>query len=54
MSMNSISFHVPSEEELMESPLVKFMAFSANDCGKDVIVNWVHIFFLKAKAAASK
>ena len=59
MSMNSMSLDVPSEEELMKSPLAKFITFSANDCGqsgsaKDLIVNWVHPLFLKAKASASK
>ena len=59
MSMNSMLFDVPSVEELMKSPLTKFITFSANDYGysgstKDLIVNWVHQLFLQAKAAASK
>ena len=59
MSMNFTSFDFPSLEELKKSPLAQFITFSANDCGysgstKDLIVNWVHPLFLRAKAAASK
>ena len=54
-----MSFDVPSVEELMKSPLGKFITFSANNFGyngsaKDMIVNWVHPIFLKAKAATTK
>ena len=47
MSMNSMSFDVPSVEELMKSPLAKFITFFANDfsyigSAKDLIKNWVH------------
>jgi hypothetical protein len=50
---------VPSVEELMDSPLSRFITFAANSCGysgttKELIVNWVHPLFLKAKAEASK
>ncbi len=50
---------VPSMEELMDSPLYHFITFAANSCGysgttKELIVNWVHPLFLKAKAEASK
>lgn len=50
---------IPSIEDLLDSPLSKFITFAANDCGysgttKDLVVNWIHPFFLKAKAAASK
>jgi hypothetical protein len=50
---------VPSVEELMNSPLSCFITFAANSCGysgttKELIVNWVHPLFLKAKAEASK
>ena len=59
MSMNSLSFDISSVKELMKSPLAKFIAFSANDCGyrrraKDLMVNWAHPLFLKSKATASK
>ena len=57
--MSSMSFDVPSVEELMKSPLDKCITFSANDCcyngsAKDLIMNWVHPIFLKAKVVASK
>jgi hypothetical protein len=50
---------VPSMEELMDSPLPCFITFAANSCGysgttKELIVNWVHPLFLKAKAETSK
>ena len=59
MLMNSMSYDVPSVEEIMKSTLDKFITFSANDCGcsrsaKDLIVNRVHPLFLKAKAAVRK
>ena len=43
----------------MASPLSNFIHFAANDCGYsgtryDLIANWVHPLFLKAKSAASK
>ena len=49
---------VPTEE-LMDSPLSRFISFAANSCGysgttKELIVNRVHPLFLKAKAEASK
>ena len=45
-------------ESLMNSSLAPFIELAANDCGyrgslKDLICNWVHPLFLKAKAAAS-
>ena len=57
MSVNS--FDVPSVEELTKIPLAKFITFSANDCvhsgcTKDLIMNWIDLLFLKAKATASK
>ena len=44
---------------LLNSPLAKFIHLAANDCGykgtvKELVCNWVHPLFLKAKAAASK
>jgi hypothetical protein len=50
---------IPTVAELMHSPLAKYIKLSANDCGyrgtaEDLIVNYVHPLFLKAKAAASK
>ena len=41
--------------ELLNSNLAKFNTFYANDCGysgsaHDIMVNWVYLFFLKAKA----
>ena len=50
---------VPTVEALMASPLSKFIHLAANDCGYsgsryDLICNWIHPLFLKAKSAASK
>ena len=50
---------VPTVETLMASPLSKFIHFAANDCGYartrlELIANWVHPLFLKAKSEASK
>ena len=50
---------VPSVESLMASPLSRFIHFAANDCGyggtrHELIANWVHPLFLKAKSEASK
>ena len=46
-------------EHLMNSSLAPFIELAANDCGyegsvKELICNWVHPLFLKAKSAASK
>ena len=50
---------MPTVDEILKSPLSRFITFAANDCGyggntRDLIVNWIHPLFLKAKAAASK
>ena len=50
---------VPTIQDITKSLLSKFITFAANDCNyngttEDLIVNWVHPLFLKAKAAASK
>ena len=50
--------NVPTVEELLNSPLSCFISFAANSCGYsgttlELIVNWVHPLFLKAKAEAS-
>lgn len=50
---------LPTVEDILNSPLSKFITLAANDCGyegstKELIVNWVHPLFLKAKAEASK
>ena len=54
MTLNDL----PDIDKIMDSPLAKFITFAANDCGysgstQDLIVNWVHPMFLKAKSAAS-
>ena len=46
-------------DEVLDSPLSKFIPYAANDYGYNgtahkLIVDWVHPFFLKAKAEASK
>jgi len=51
--------HIPTVVELMDSPLAKFIHLAANDCGyngstQELICNWIHPLFLKAKSEASK
>jgi hypothetical protein len=48
-----------SVEDILASPLAKFIHLSANNCGyegtvTELVTNWVHPLFLKAKAEASK
>jgi hypothetical protein len=57
--MLQAEIEVPSIEALMACPLSKFIHFAANDCGYtgsryELIANWVHPLFLKAKTEASK
>lgn len=57
--MLSAEIEVPTVESLMACPISKFIHFAANDCGYkgsryDLICNWVHPLFLKAKSEASK
>ena len=59
LSSMHLGTEVPTVEDIMNSPLSRFIKFAANDCGykgstRELIVNWVHPFFLKAQAAASK
>ena len=49
---------LPDIHAIMASPLSRFITFAANDCGcsgsaKDLMVNWIHPMFLKARASAS-
>ena len=57
--MLQAEIEVPTVESLMACPLSKFIHFAANDCGYtgsryELIANWVHPLFLKAKTEASK
>jgi hypothetical protein len=50
---------IPTVEALMACPLSRFIHFAANECGYrgtryELIANWVHPLFLKAKSEASK
>ena len=61
MTLNSMHLadSIPTITELLDSPISKFITIAANDCGyegttQDLIVNYVHPLFLKAKAAASQ
>ena len=50
---------VPSAVSLMASPLSRFIHFAADDCGyggtrHELIANWIHLLFLKAKSEADK
>ena len=58
MMLNIMPMDVPTVEQLLASPLAKFIHLASNDCGyngsvKELICGWVHPLFLKAKAAAS-
>ena len=49
---------IPTITELLDSPIFNYITLAANDCGysgtaEELIVNYVHPLFLKAKAAAS-
>ena len=57
--MYAAEVEVPLVEALMACPISKFIHFAANDCGYngtryDLIANWVHPLFLKAKCEATK
>jgi hypothetical protein len=57
--MLQAELEIPTVEALMACPLSKFIHFAANDCGYrgtryELIANWVHPLFLKAKSEASK
>ena len=46
-------------EDIMDCPLSKFIHFAANDCGYsgsrlELVTNWIHPLFLKARSEASK
>jgi hypothetical protein len=50
---------IPTVADLMTSPLANYIHLAANNCGysgskQELICNWVHPLFLKAKSAASK
>ena len=58
-SVQESSDDLPSIDDIMKCPLSKFIHFAANDCGyrgtqRNLIVNWIHPLFLKAKLAANK
>ena len=49
---------LPLIDDIMKCPLSKFIYFAVNDCGyhgtpRNLVVNWNHPLFLKAKSAAS-
>ena len=59
MATAPIDLEVPTVQDLLNSPLAKFVNVAASDCGytgsaKDLIVNWIHPLFLQARSAASK
>ena len=50
---------IPNITELPDIPISEFITLAANDCGyegtnQDIIVNYMHPLFIKAKSAASK
>ena len=60
MNLNSMNLEeiIPTITELLDSPISNYITLAANDCGysgtaEDIIVNYVHPLFLKAKAAES-
>ena len=61
MTLNSMHLadSIPTIMELLDSPISKFITLAANNCGyesttQDLMVNYVHPLFPKAKAAASQ
>eukprot|EP01082_Thalassiosira_pseudonana_P009463 g8665.t1 g8665 contig3:647373-650417(+) len=59
MATAPIDLEVPTVQDLLNSPLAKFVTLAASECGytgnaKDLIVNWIHPLFLQARSAASK
>lgn len=57
--LQAIGMKMPTVDELMDSPLSKFIHFASNDCGysgsvREPVCKWVHPLFLKAKAAAGQ
>lgn len=57
--MLQCELEVPTVEALMACPISRFIHFTANECGYrgtryELIANWVHPLFLKAKSEASK
>ena len=61
MTLNSMHLDdsIPTITELLDSPILKLITLAGNYCGyevttQDLIVNYVHQLFLKAKAYASQ
>ena len=57
--MMRADFEVPTVEALMACPISCFIHFAANECGYsgtryELVSNWFHPLFLKARAKASK
>ena len=55
----SLDEQCPTVAELMASPLAKCITLATNDCGyggtaEELIVDYIHPLFLKAKAVASR
>ena len=49
----------PAIGEVLNSPLDKFITFAEYDCGysgyaHDLMVNWIHILFLKTRSKDNK
>ena len=59
LNTSKIEVDISSIEDVMNSPLSKFITFVANLCeyngmARDLMVNWVDSFFLKGKATTSE
>ena len=57
--MMQVNFEVPTVEALIACPISCFIHFAANECSYsgtcyELVANWVHPLFLKAKTEASK
>ena len=57
--MMTLTDKIPTVADLMNSPLAKYITLAANDCGysgtvDELIVTYVHPFFLKSHSAASR
>ena len=58
MMLQSANDEEVTVADLLASPLAKFIHLAVNDCGyigstTELICNWIHPLFLKAKATAS-
>ena len=61
MSLNNMNneYNCPTSDDILYSPITKFITLSANTCvysgtTEDMIVNYVHPFFINSKKETSR